>query len=46
VADAMQLTGPAILSDLNINAQNADVSNGQAKFTGSGDLAPYTTPTE
>jgi hypothetical protein len=46
VADAMQLTGPAILSDLNINAQNADVANGQAKFTGSGDLTPYTPPTE
>jgi hypothetical protein len=46
VADAMQLTGSAILSDLNINAQNADVANGQAKFTGSGDLTPYTPPTE
>lgn len=46
VADAMQLTGPAILSDLNINAQNADVATGQAKFTGSGDLTPYTPPTE
>ena len=46
VADAMQLTGPAILSDLNINAQNAEVASGQAKFTGSGDLTPYTPPTE
>ena len=46
VADAMQLTGSAILSDLNITAQNADVATGQAKFTGSGDLTPYTPPTE
>ena len=46
VADAMQLTGSAILNDLNITAQNADVAKGQAKFTGSGDLTPYTPPTE
>ena len=46
VADAMQLTGPAILSDMNIQAQNAEVASGQAKFTGSGDLTKYTPPTE
>jgi hypothetical protein len=46
VADEMQLTGSAILSDLNINAQNAELATAVAQFTGTGDLTPYTPPTE
>ena len=39
-----QLTGTAILSDLQLNAQNQDVASYSAKFTGTGDLTPYYTP--
>jgi predicted secreted protein len=39
-----QLTGTAILSDLQQNAQNQDVASYSAKFTGTGDLTPYYTP--
>ena len=46
VADTMQLTGSAILSDMNIQAQQADIATGSIKFTGSGDLKQYTPPTE
>jgi hypothetical protein len=46
VADEMQLTGSAILSDLNINAQNSELATAVAQFTGTGDLTPYTPPTE
>ena len=41
VADAMQFTGSAILSDLQITAQNADLSTARAQFTGTGELTPY-----
>ena len=46
IANALQMTGQAILSDLQINAQNGDISTYTAKFTGNGDLIPYTPPTE
>ena len=42
IADGMQLTGAAILSDISINAQNADVATYTARFTGTGELEPYT----
>lgn len=38
VADAMQFTGFAILSDLQITSQNADISTARAQFTGTGEL--------
>ena len=41
VADAMQFTGSAILSDLQITSQNADLANARAQFTGTGELIPY-----
>ena len=41
VADAMQLTGSAILSDLQITSQNADLATATVQFTGSGDLSQY-----
>ena len=41
VADGMQYTGSAILSDLQINSQNAELTTYTAKFTGTGDLTPY-----
>ena len=41
IADRMQLTGAAILSDISINAQNADVATYTARFTGTGELEPY-----
>lgn len=44
IANAMQWTGRAILSDLNFTAQNEQVSQATAKFTGSADLTPYTPP--
>lgn len=40
-ADGMQLTGAAILNDISINAQNADVATYTARFTGTGELEPY-----
>ena len=39
VADAMQLTGSAILNDLQINSQNGELSTYTAQFTGHGELA-------
>lgn len=41
VADAMQLTGSAILSDIQISAQNAELTTYTAQFTGTGELTPY-----
>lgn len=41
VEDAMQFTGFAILSDLQISAQNAELTTYTAKFTGTGELTPY-----
>ena len=38
VADAMQFTGYAILSDLQITSQNADIATARAQFTGTGEL--------
>jgi len=42
VADAIRFTGEAILSDLNITSQNAEIATGTAKFTGTGQLSQYT----
>ena len=39
-----QLTGTAILSDLNLVAQDQDIATYSARFTGTGDLTPYYTP--
>ena len=46
VANVLQLTGNAILSDLQLTAQNQDESQYTAKFTGHGDLVQYTPPTQ
>lgn len=45
IANVLQLTGNAILSDLQLTAQNQDESQYTAKFTGHGDLVQYTPPT-
>jgi hypothetical protein len=37
----MQFTGSAILSDLQINSQNAELTTYTAQFTGTGELTPY-----
>ena len=42
IANTMQLTGSAILSDLQVSAQDQDISTYSAKFTGTGDLTRYT----
>ena len=42
VDTAMQLTGSAILQDLQVNATNEDISIYTAKFAGTGDLTRYT----
>ena len=42
VADAIQFTGTAILSDLNITSQNVEIATGTANFTGTGELTQYT----
>ena len=39
-----QLTGTAILSDMNLAAQDQDIATYSARFTGTGDLTPYYTP--
>lgn len=41
VADAMQFTGFAILSDLQITSQNADIATARAQFTGTGELSQH-----
>lgn len=38
VEDAMQFTGFAILSDLQITSQNAEIATARAQFTGTGEL--------
>ena len=40
VANGLQLTGDAVLSDIQLTAQNQDESVFTAKFTGHGDLIP------
>ena len=42
IANVLQLTGEAILNDLQLNAQVGDLSTATAQFTGHGDLTPYT----
>ena len=42
VANALQMTGRAILTDLSITAQDGEQSTYTAKFIGDGDLTPYT----
>lgn len=44
ITSNIRLTGTAILSDLQLTAQNQDISTYSAKFTGTGDLVPYYTP--
>lgn len=41
VADAMQFTGFAILSDMQITSQNADIATARAQFTGTGELSQH-----
>ena len=41
-ANRLQLTGKAILSDLQVSAQNRKQATYTAKFTGDGDLSQYT----
>ena len=41
VEDAMQFTGFAILSDLQITSQNADIATARAQFTGTGELSQH-----
>ena len=41
VADAMQFTGFAILSDLQITSQNAEIAIARAQFTGTGELSQH-----
>ena len=42
VSNRLQLTGNAILSDLQLTAQNQDEAQYTAQFTGHGDLVQYT----
>ena len=42
VANALQMTGRAILTDLSITAKDGEQSSYSAKFIGDGDLTPYT----
>lgn len=44
VENALQLTGDAILNDIQINSQNSEETSYTAKFQGTGDLTPYTPP--
>ncbi len=41
VEDAMQFTGFAILSDLQITSQNAEIATARAQFTGTGELSQH-----
>lgn len=41
VEDAMQFTGYAILSDLQITSQNAEIATARAQFTGTGELSQH-----
>jgi len=42
VANALQMTGKAILTDLSVTAQDNQESTFSAKFIGDGELKPYT----
>lgn len=42
IQNVIQLTGSAILSDLQLTAQDQDIATYSAKFTGTGDLTRYT----
>lgn len=42
ITNVIQLTGSAILSDLQLTAQDQDIATYSAKFTGTGDLTKYT----
>ena len=44
IASKVRLTGNAILSDLQLTAQNGDMSQFTARFTGTGDLTGYQLP--
>lgn len=46
VANEIQYTGSAILSDLQQTSQNQDAATFTAQFTGTGDLEPYEEPEE
>ena len=41
VEDAIQFTGFAILSDLQITSQNAEIATARAQFTGTGELSQH-----
>lgn len=41
VDDEIQFSGDAILSDLQITSQNAELATGIARFTGTGELTQY-----
>ena len=43
VANALQMTGKAILTDLSVTAQDNQESTFSAKFIGDGELKPYNT---
>ena len=45
ITNVIQLTGSAILSDLQFNAQDQEISTYSARFTGTGDLQKYYPPT-
>jgi hypothetical protein len=44
VDDAIQMTGMAILSDLQITSQNTEFATATAQFTGTGELSQYVEP--
>ena len=46
VANKIQYTGSAILSDLQQTSQNQEAATFTAQFTGTGDLEPYEEPEE
>ena len=46
VTDTMQLTGQALLTDLQIVSENQTEATYSARFTGTGDLVQYTPPEE
>ena len=46
VANEIQYTGSAILSDLQQTSQNQEAATFTAQFTGTGDLEPYVQPEE
>lgn len=46
VSNVLQMTGLAILSDLQMTAQAGDLATATARFTGHGDLSQYQEPAE